>query len=184
MYKVICILGKSGVGKDTLAKELCSNKKYHFVKSYTTREIRKNDPEDINHHTFVKKSFREEFNERDILVEYRNEKLGYCSWTSSDLFDEDKINVYVVDIDAYIKLSKKHDFNCIGIYLKLSELEREKRYKERNKDKTVPKDLHLGLEYALVKSVEDNKLFVCDINKKTPKEISKEVNKLVKTYLK
>lgn len=184
MYKVICILGKSGVGKDTLAKELCKNKKYHFVKSYTTREVRKNDAEDINHHTFVKNSFREEFNEREILVEYRNEKLGYCSWTSRDLFNEDKINVYVIDIDAYIKLSKKSDFNCIGVYLKLSELEREKRYKERNKDKTCPKDLHLGLEYALVKSVEDNKLFVCDINKKTPKEISKEVNNLVKTYLK
>ena len=134
MYKVICILGKSGVGKDTLAKELCSNKKYHFVKSYTTREIRKNDPEDINHHTFVKKSFREEFNERDILVEYRNEKLGYCSWTSSDLFDEDKINVYVVDIDAYIKLSKKSDFNCIGIYLKLSEFSLDRIKKDIKKE--------------------------------------------------
>lgn len=184
MYKVICILGKSGVGKDTLTKELCKNKKFHFVKSYTTREVRKNDIEDINHHTFVKKSFREEFSEKDIIAEYRNEKLGYCSWTSKDLFSEDKINVYVIDIDAFVKLSKKKDFSCIGIYLKLSEIEREKRYKERNKDITVPKDLHLGLEYALVKSLENKNLFICDINKKTPKEISMEVNNIIKTYLK
>ena len=68
MYKVICIIGKSGVGQSTVVNELIKNKNFHFIKSYTTREVRKNDPEDIKTHTFVSKKFRDE-TKNEILAE-------------------------------------------------------------------------------------------------------------------
>lgn len=131
MYKVICIIGKSGTGKSTLASELCKNDKFHFIKSFTTRAVRKNDSEDINTHTFV--SFKERINteEKDILLEYTNEQKHYSSWVTKELFKKDKINVFVVDIDSFIKFSKMKEFDIRCIYLSLLEEEENDIEKEK-----------------------------------------------------
>lgn len=183
MYKVICIIGKSGVGKSTFVNELIKNNKFHFIKSYTTREVRKNDPEDIKTHTFVSKKFREE-TKNEILAEYINEQKGYCSWVDKTLFDEKKINLFVIDIDAFVKLNKRKDMNIRVVYLQLSELEREKRYKNRNKEIKVPKDKHLSLEYLMVKQPEiNNKIRIININKKTPSQIKDDVLKELSDFI-
>ena len=184
MYKVICIIGKSGVGKDTLAKELMnSNNKFHFVKSYTTREVRKNDSEDMKTHTFVSEKFRNETKE-EILAEYINEQKGYCSWVDKTLFDKDKINLFVIDIDAFIKLNKRKDMDIRVVYLQLSEIERERRYKNRNKEIKVPKDKHLSLEYLMVKQPEiNNKINIINTNQKTPSQIKDDVLKELSSFI-
>ena len=178
MYKVICIIGKSGTGKSTLASELCKNDKFHFIKSFTTRAVRKNDSEDIKTHTFV--SFKERINteEKDILLEYANEQKHYSSWVTKELFKKDKINVFVVDIDSFIKFSKMKDFDIKCVYLSLLEEERRNRYRKRESEFIqVPKDKHLSLEYLMVRALNMPKdvINIININEKTPSQIKDDV---------
>ena len=183
MYKVICIIGKSGVGKSILANEICKDKKFHFVKSYTTRKVRINDPEDKETHIFVSKDFREKA--KEVMVEYINVEKNYCSWVDKTLFDENKINIFVVDIDAFLKLNKRKDMNVKCVYLQLLEEERKERYRNRNKELVVPQDKRLSIEYLLAKQPEiKSEINIINANKKTPSEIKDDVLEKLRTFTK
>ena len=70
------------------------------------------------------------------------------------------------------------------VYLQLSEIERERRYKNRNKEIKVPKDKHLSLEYLMVKQAEiNNKITVINTNQKTPSQIKDDVLKELSSFI-
>ena len=94
--QIIAICGKSASGKSYFINQLLTNKdKYHYVKSYTTREVRKNDENDINTHTFVDDKFFE-INKDKAIAMYHSPK-GYHSWIDEYSFVENKINLYAID---------------------------------------------------------------------------------------
>lgn len=180
MINVLCLMGKSGSGKSTLAKELIKDDRFHFIKSYTTRKVRKNDPTDLETHIFVDEDFRKNFKEK-IMVEYIHPQKKYHSWSSKSLFDNNKINVYVVDIDAFKELSLSNDYDVKGIYLNIPEKIREERYLKRNKEKEFPIDKHLSVDKLFFTSLDYNlKNFkIININEKTPSEIKDDVLKFI-----
>ena len=92
--KIILITGMSGVGKTTIAKKLCKNNdKYNFIFSYTDRVVRERNEFG---HTFVDSSYMDLLLERnDIVAQTKIEKNRYC--TIEPQFDENKVNVYIVD---------------------------------------------------------------------------------------
>lgn len=132
--QIIAICGKSASGKSYFINQLLTNKdKYHYVKSYTTREVRKNDENDINTHTFVDDKFFE-INKDKAIAMYHSPK-GYHSWIDKDSFVEDKINLYAIDPiavrDELYPYCEKNNIDLKIYYLYVPEYIRKRRYFER-----------------------------------------------------
>lgn len=148
MIKIVCIMGKSGTGKSTVVKELCKDNKFHYVKSFTTRQPRPNDPEDIDTHIFVDDKHYDK-NKDEILALYESPS-GYRSYTTIESFDEEKTNIYVIDPKAFIELVELSEtnlrtFNVIGIYLYLDETTRRKRFEKRGDEVKFSPEDHLDV---------------------------------------
>lgn len=96
--KIVAIVGKSGSGKSYLMDKLKNiDNDLHFVKSYSTREIRKGDPKDKDTHTFVNMEYFEKNKHKAISI-YTNGE--YYNWIDINLFKEDKINIIAIDPKA------------------------------------------------------------------------------------
>lgn len=158
---IICIMGKSGVGKSYIINQLINEfpDKFTYVKSYTTRGIRVDDPEDIKTHIFVNRNFWEDNKEKAIAV-YHSPK-GYTSWTDIDCFDKDKINLYAIDPQAVnyelYPFMKKNNIPFKLIYIDIPRYLREERYINR--------------EGSLAGFSEEDHLDVCNLKDIPSKEI-------------
>ena len=96
--KIILITGMSGAGKTSIAKNLCKRypDKYNFVQSYTDRQKREKDEWG---HTFVDSIEMESILTRsDVIAQTKIDKNRYC--TIAEQFDDNKINLYTVDING------------------------------------------------------------------------------------
>ena len=89
--RILLLCGASGVGKSSIAYEICKNSNYFLVKSYTDRPKRKDDLD----HIYVPTEEIGFFPIKDVVAVTKIAGYTYC--TLSDSFVEDKINVYVVD---------------------------------------------------------------------------------------
>lgn len=94
MKNIICIVAKTGRGKDTLAKQIKTNLGIPQVVSYTTRAIRKDDVDGVSHHFISPEKMKELLQNEDIIA-YASKPSGveYCA-TYVDLGDE---TVYIID---------------------------------------------------------------------------------------
>ena len=68
MYKIICLIGKSGSGKSTIEQKLCSDLKINHVISHTTRSPRKKELDGLDYH-FVSDDYFEQ--EKENFIEQR-----------------------------------------------------------------------------------------------------------------
>ena len=113
--KVLCIIGQSGSGKDTLASMLLSGGSHHIVVSNTTRPIREGEVNGREH------NFLQECNmTRRTKVAYTIYG-GYQYWTLKSDFKEDKINIYIIDERGYYAMRKRfgdREFNIRVCYIR------------------------------------------------------------------
>ena len=99
--KIILLCGESGVGKTSIALELCKDSKYNLVKSFTDRPKRFNEEKD---HFFIdKKDFI--CTPKEKIAAYSSIN-GYIYYTIKNQFLEDKINVYIVDLIGMNRIMK------------------------------------------------------------------------------
>jgi len=112
---IVAIIGKSGSGKSSIAAKIEGNN----IRSYTTRPPRNNDIDDFLTHLFVDNETwcRQDLDE--VVANYYNGVHHY--WTTKDMFKEDELSIYVIDIFGLFKLRKSFpDANIIVIYLDAS----------------------------------------------------------------
>lgn len=97
--KILLLLGQSGVGKTTIAKELCKDEKYNFVNSYTDRPARTKNGEEEWGHIFVNTNHMDFILKDSTLVAKSCiDAHRYCALEYQ--FVENKINVYIVDLNG------------------------------------------------------------------------------------
>lgn len=146
--KVLLLVGDSGVGKTTIAKELCKNDKYNYIASYTDREKRFDKEWG---HVFVTKDFMSEILVKDDIV--ASTKIGdvnYCALKSQ--FMNDAINVYIVDEEGMNKTIKNlPDADIVTILVTKEDVDvhKERRNRDiniptRNIDFTIHNDYHIS----------------------------------------
>lgn len=146
--KVLLLVGDSGVGKTTIAKELCKNDKYNYIASYTDREKRFDKEWG---HVFVTKDFMSEILAKDDIV--ASTKIGdtnYCALKSQ--FMNDVINVYIVDEEGMNKTIKNlPDADIVTILVTKEDVDVHKERRNRNVnvptkniDFTIHNDYHIS----------------------------------------
>lgn len=172
---IIGIMAKSGCGKSTVINKLCENKIYHNIKSYTTRKVRENDPNDINTHIFVNKEFWEE-NKLKSWATYFDNKNDYVNWTDNSSFNKYKINLYAIDSKAFWGISRKNK-DTFGIYLELDEEERKDRLTKRKSEYSEEK--HLSSEHLFGCQ---NKIII-NINNKTVEQVAELIEIAINTFI-
>lgn len=128
-HKVYCAIGRTGCGKSSLTRTVANTLGLNILKSYTTREAREEEVENVdNDHIFVTK---EDFDKLEDLVAYT--KIGDIEYgcTYEQLIDSD---FYVIDPKGYMYLESRKlpNLELVPIYIKATSYERKKRYIERN----------------------------------------------------
>nr|DAI09627.1 MAG TPA: Guanylate kinase [Caudoviricetes sp.] len=108
--KIITIIGKSGAGKDTVARMLSYVTGYEVLCSYTTRPMREGEVEGREHH-FVKECHTP----KEKMLAY-TEYGGYKYWTEVGQIKGTAI--YVIDEKGLVALSEAFpDIDLVNIYV-------------------------------------------------------------------
>jgi guanylate kinase len=90
-HVLLCILGRTSCGKDTLVQKLCERTGLTAIMSYTTRPRRNNEG---NTHIFSSREVYEQMQAEDNVAAY-TEIAGNIYWTTIDqLFEH---SVYIID---------------------------------------------------------------------------------------
>ena len=120
---LICIVGRTGSGKDYLAKKL-EEKGLKQIKSYTTRPKR-NENEDT--HTFITKEEADKITDKIAVTEIN----GYEYFATYSQVKEN--DIYVIDPKGFKVLCENlKDEKMIVVYVKADNEERKKRAIKRS----------------------------------------------------
>lgn len=95
---IICIIGQTGTGKDTFAKNLRDTLGIPILCSYTTRKIRDSE-EDGREHWFISKEKMEELKKSPLLGYTINDKTGieYCLPLEALEGSRSNRNIYIIN---------------------------------------------------------------------------------------
>ena len=115
-YKVICIMGKSGSGKDTIMKKILDLFPNTFapVISFTSRPKREKEIDGVDYHFISETNFISKITNKDMI-----EWTFFNGWyygTAKESFSKDKINICVCNPEGTRHL-KKMGFDTMPIYI-------------------------------------------------------------------
>lgn len=112
MGKIVCLMGKSSSGKDTIYKKLLMQKNVHLetIVPYTTRPIRAGEQDGVEYHFTDEEGYRTLL-ERGSVIESRAYNTCYGVWryftVADDSIDLEKCSyVLIGTLEAYDQLRK------------------------------------------------------------------------------
>lgn len=132
MGKLICLVGKSGVGKSCI-EEMLWKLNYKKVVSYTSRAIRAGEINTVDYNFVTKEQFLE-FIESGEVIEH-TERYGNYYGIGQHCIDLSKGDyVCTVDPKGYFSLKEHFGDDVVGIYIYIDDHERLVRLLNREKD--------------------------------------------------
>ena len=132
-HVLLCVLGRTGSGKDSVTNKLCDRTGLKAITSYTTRPHRENEGEA---HIFTTEEVYEQMQAEGVVAAYTN-IAGYYYWTTIDqLYDND---IYIID---YRGVQTLRELNLPGIrfvtvFINVPDKVREERALNQRKDDKV-----------------------------------------------
>ena len=142
--KVICIVGETGSGKDTLVNNAIKKSFYELRKvcSYTDRPMRKGETDGVEHYFITTEEFNKLKEERnDDILAYTHIKdesqKNYTGYQYMALTDElKKSHIYIIDYEGLKFLKEKYDnkIYIVTVYIYASFFTRLKRAKASRSD--------------------------------------------------
>lgn len=129
-HTLLCVIGKTACGKDSLVNKLCERTGLKQVISYTTRPRRVDEG---NTHIFVGEDDFEQMYESGIIAAFT--QIGeYKYWTTIDQLED--ADIYIID---YIGLKTLRELDLsnirlVSVYINVPDDIREYRALEKRKD--------------------------------------------------
>ena len=135
-YKILCIMGKAGAGKDTIMGEILNlfPEKFAPVVSFTSRPKRENEIDGISYHFISKSNFILKI-KNNSMIEWTYFNDWYYG-TSIESFSKDKINICVCNPSG-MRHFKKLGFDIMPIYINVKDKTRLLRQLEREDNPDV-----------------------------------------------
>ena len=129
-HTLLCIMGKTSSGKDTLASKLCERMNLKQVISFTTRPRRDNEGDT---HIFVGEEDFEQMQNNGIIAAFT--QIGqYKYWTTIDQLED--ADVYIIDYLGLKTLRKLNlpNIRLVSVFINVPDDIREKRALNQRKD--------------------------------------------------
>ena len=174
--KIIYIVGKSSVGKDTIYKILKQKMDVKPYVLYTTRPIRTGEKNGINYYYLKQEEMEKYINEKNSKVmEYRTYNTIYGPWTYATIldsqFESNKDLLMEGTLESYNAVKKYFEnnekVNVIPIYIEVDDGIRLERALKREKEQENPKYEELCRRFlADSKDFSESKIIESGIKKR------------------
>ena len=129
-HVLICIIGESSCGKDTLVNQICKTSNLTQLISYTTRPQRKNEGAT---HIFVDEDIYNSMKENHEIAAYTNiNNIRYWS-TIEQLYDSDFYVIDPIGVDSLKNLNLPN-LRIVTVYINVPEDVRKERAMKRGDD--------------------------------------------------
>ncbi len=146
MNKLICLMGKSCTGKDTIYKKLLQDPELDIrvLKPCTTRPRRLNEKEGIEYN-FVSEEEYESFKNSGMILEERSYDTACGIWRyftlkDKELMESDDTYIYIGTLEAYDSLKNGlGEEKLIPVYIEVNDSIRIDRAVHREKKQAEPK---------------------------------------------
>lgn len=191
MGKIVCIMGKSSTGKDTIYKKLLENKKLELKKivPYTTRPIREGEQDGVEYH-FVNESEYEILETSGKIIEERAYNTFHGLWryfTVDDANIQTDENSYIVigTLEAYRAMKSYFGENkLLPVMIELDDGVRLQRALDREKKQQNPKYEELCRRFlADSEDFSEEKLAEAGITKRFCNDDLKRCLKEIEDYI-
>ena len=178
---IITIIGRSGVGKDYIAKRLSTILNYPLVVSHTTRPIRSNETNGVEHWFDSKEEFQNVLNNQTVIAYTKIGEYEYCA-TLEDIEDN---CIYVIDPLGikYLQEHFKDQINLKIIYIYCDEYIRRARASTRSDFKIAWEDRNKAEDGQFTEFESDRKWNLLIDNSKAVLDmtaITKKVRRMLK----
>lgn len=146
--KIIYIVGKSSVGKDTIYQILKKKLNIKTYVMYTTRPIRTGEKNGVDYYYLKQEEMEKYIKETDSKVmEYRTYNTVYGPWTYATIidkqFDADEDMLMEGTLESYNAVRKyfvnNENVNLIPIYIEVDDGVRLERALKREREQENPK---------------------------------------------
>lgn len=129
-HVLMCIMGHSACGKDTLVNELCKRNGWTQLISYTTRPQRKNEGAT---HIFVDEDIYNSMKENNEIAAYTNINNNHYWSTVEQLYDSDFYVIDAVGVNSLKDLNLPN-LRIVTVYINVPEDIRKERAMKRGDD--------------------------------------------------
>lgn len=174
--KIIYIVGKSSVGKDTIYKILKQRMNVKPYVLYTTRPIRTGEENGVNYYYLKQEEMEKYINEKNSKVmEYRTYNTIYGPWTYATIvdgqFESNKDLLMEGTLESYNAVKKYFEnnekVNVIPIYIEVDDGIRLERALKREREQENPKYEELCRRFlADSKDFSESKIIESGIKKR------------------
>ena len=129
-HTLLCIMGKTACGKDSLVNKLCERTGLKSITSYTTRPRRENEG---NTHIFVNEDDYNQMYQDGIVAAFT--QIGeYKYWTTIDQLEN--ADIYIIDYEGVKTLRELNleNIRLVTIFINTPDDIREERALNKRKD--------------------------------------------------
>ena len=129
-HVLICIIGESSCGKDTLVNQICKTSNLTQLISYTTRPQRKNEGAT---HIFVDEDIYNSMEENNEIAAYTNINNNHYWSTIEQLYDSDFYIIDPIGVDSLKNLNLPN-LRIVTVYINVPDDIRKERAMKRGDD--------------------------------------------------